>query len=423
MSETIEKARLLTQKRDEQAARFAKLKGASDNDKPGIAAEIKTADVELGTLHDAWVNARELEQSESRNADEMKALREVEPRMAHDSGNGPATKQEDDGIVRPPAGFKSLGEWFIKSDGYKAARGNRDKPLTVDVPGVTLKTAGALKAAGAVMTTSGGVLPYPTPTADVVPIARRRPTVADLMPSTSTDQPSVIYLEETTATNNAAPVAEGATKPMSGLVYTRRTVPLEVIAHYLPVTEQQLEDVNGVQDIINTELVAMLMLAEEDQLLNGTGASPEIMGIIAKTGVQTQAKGADDIFTAAMKAFTLVRHTGFADVSGGVMHPNDWLTYATAQDSLGRFLYGNPSDAVTPRLWGVPIIVTTAATENTGLFGDFALYARVWRKGGIRLANGLTNDDFIKNQMTLRCEERIALQIRRAAAFCKLTGI
>jgi HK97 family phage major capsid protein len=440
-TEVQELGKQLTELRGAHAERIKKLKEAPAEQKAALFEEVNKAEEELGQVHDKWVKARSIEDIEKRNEEQLKYLNEAASSVPFPSGD-PAGVDESKAASanRIPANFRGLGDALINSKAFRESRGDSRPEFAIDIPGVSLKTAliarhrrdmgmdggavwGGNVEVKATMSTTAGILPYPPQQADVVPIARRRPTVADLMPQTDTQASSIIYLEQTTATNGAATVAEGATKPQSTLVWTRRTVPLEVIAHLLPITNQQLEDVDGIRDIVDQELVELLRLSEEAQILNGSGTSPDLQGILTKTGVQTQAKGADDIFTAAMRAFTLVRHTGFADVTAGVMHPNDWLAYVTAQDSTGRFIYGNPAEAVQPRLWGVPIVVTTAMTENTGLFGDFSLYTRLWRKGGIRLEVGYVNDDFAKNQQTLRCEERVALQIRRPSAFVKLTGI
>ena len=60
-----------------------------------------------------------------------------------------------------------------------------------------------------------------------------------------------------------------------------------------PVTNQQLEDIPGIQSLINNRLLLMLELAEETALLSGTGTPPEITGIYNKASIGSQAKGAD----------------------------------------------------------------------------------------------------------------------------------
>jgi HK97 family phage major capsid protein len=368
---------------------------------------------ELNRLNDEYVAAKSIEDAARQNADELKALNGLDRKVPFANTNGADVREQAQAT-------KSLGQIFVESQAYKSARENDMRHAKFDVTASSISINDAVKT---VFSTSTGYVPYPAQQAGYVPFAVRRPVVADLIPQTDTDAPSIIYMEQTTQTLAADTVAQGAVKPESAFAWTRRTTPMEVIAHTLPITNQALEDVPGIRDIIDQQMTLGVQLAEEDQILNGTGTTPDLMGFMNKTGVQTRALGGDDIFTAAMAAFTLVRFTGFADVTGGIVHPNDWLSVITLKDTTGRFIYGNPQDQGPQRLWGVPIIVTTAMTENTALFGDFNMYSRLWRMHGIRLIVGYVNDDLVRNQQTLVAEERVTLQISRPSAFVKITGI
>jgi HK97 family phage major capsid protein len=417
MPKAIELQKQLEQKRGE-LAEFVKSHTTNDG-LDFTVDEIKAfndRNDELGQLHDEYVKARQVEEIAQRNEEELKSLRDDlnKPNRRVPFGGG--------GQQQEAPAFKSLGQAFTESREYLSNRNSSTSKFIVDIEGATLKTA--TDAVKTVFSTATGYVPYPPQQAGAVPFANRRLVVADLLPQTDTEAPAIIYMEQTTQTINADTVAQGAVKPESAFVWTRRTVPLEVIAHTLPITNQTLEDVPGIRDILDQQMVYGLQYAEEEQILNGTGTSPDLQGFLTKTGVQTQALGVDDQFTAAMKAFTKVRFTGFADVTGGVMHPNDVQDIVTLKDTTGRFIYGDPTMAIGQfRLWGVPVVVTPAMTEDTGLFGDFVMYARLWRKGGIRIEVGFVNDDFARNQQTLRVEERAALQISRAAAFVKVTGL
>jgi HK97 family phage major capsid protein len=60
--------------------------------------------------------------------------------------------------------------------------------------------------------------------------------------------------------------------------------------------------------------------------------------------------------------------------------------------------------------------------QGTIIVGAFKTCGSVVQKGGISVEAANTNeDDFVKNLMTIRAEERLALAVRRPAGFKKLT--
>lgn len=320
--------------------------------------------------------------------------------------------------------LKTLGEIFTSTEEYKAHRSESNPHFGYDVGQHTARTQQKASEQKATITTTAGFAPFIPRQARVQEYAIRRTVVADLMPNTNITAPSVSYMEETTFTNAAAPVAEDGTKQPSTIVWTARNVPVEVIAHYVVITEQQLEDVPQMQSTIDNRLTVMLMLAEEGQLMNGNGTSPQLDGFYHKAG-QTQSGSGLEPVDAIYKAFTKIRATAFAEPDGVVIHPSDWeaIRLMRADGATGVYLFGSPSEAGPETIWGKKAVVTTAATENTALVGDFGLYSELFRKMGIRIEVGRINDDLIKNRLTVRAEERVTLVVYRTTAFCTVTNI
>ena len=247
--------------------------------------------------------------------------------------------------------------------------------------------------------------------------------VADLIPQTPTDQASIVYMEETTFTNNAATRAEGGQAGESALAYTERSKAVREVATFIPVTEIQLEDVAQAQSLVDNRLMTMLDLTEEVQLLTGDDNAPNLGGFNTVV-TQSQAKSTDPVPDAIYKGITKVRATGFAEPSAIVIHPNDWQDVRLLRTTDGIYIWGNPSEAGPERVWGLPAVVTTAQTENTALLGDFQLYSEIFRRRGanIKVSNS-HSDYFIKGKLAVRADKRLALAIYRATAFCKITGI
>ena len=311
---------------------------------------------------------------------------------------------------------KSLGELFIESDGYKNRQSKRDIIVRLDdFDFLEAKT---------LMETGAGFAPESVRTGRIVEYAHRRPVIADLIPQTPTTQAAVVYMEETTFTNNAATRSEGGQAGEAALAYTERSETVREIATFLPVTEIQLEDAPVVQGAINNRLLTMLDLTEEVQLMSGDGNAPNMTGFLVKAGVQSQAKGADPTPDAIYKAMTLVRHTGFAEPSAVVFHPNDWQDIRLLRTTDGIYIWGSPAEAGPERIWGLPAVITTASTENTALLGDFQLYSEIFRRRGANIKVSDSHSDyFIKGKLAIRADKRLTLAIYRASAFCKVTGI
>lgn len=305
----------------------------------------------------------------------------------------------------------TLGELFCKSDVYA----NRKHPgVQQSLPEFEMKT---------LFETGAGWAPESLRTGRIVDAVARPIRVIDIMPAGTTNQAAVVYMEETTLTLNAQEKAEGVAYAESAFGLTERSVTVQKITASVPVTDEQLDDVAQVQGYLDRRLRYDLMQRLDYQILNGTGVSPLLQGVGNKSGIQTQAKGADPVPDAVRKAITKVRVTGRAEPNVVIMHPNDWQDVTLLRTNDGQYIWGNPSGVVVTRIWGLPVVETDAQTENTGVVGDFANFAELVNRKGIDVQIGFVNDDFSKGKKTIRADFRIAIIWYRAAAFCTVTGI
>jgi HK97 family phage major capsid protein len=374
---------------------------------PEQAEDVKNRNTELTDLGRQLDEAKALDDIYQRNMQAVRDANRAATNLPINQGKGAQQTQRE---------VKSLGQLFVESEEYKNRQRKRD--INFQVPDYDFLQAKTL------METAAGFAPEVVRIPKIVEYAHRRPMIADLVPNTPTEQSAIMYMEETTFTNNAATRAEGGTAGEAALAFTERTASVVEVATWLPITEIQLEDAPMMTSVVNNRLLVMLDLSEEVELVSGDGTATHIDGFLHKTGVQSQAKGADPVPDAIYKGMTLVRHTGFAEPSAVVLHPNDWQDVRLLRTTDGIYIWGSPAEAGPERIWGLPAVITTAETENTALLGDFQLYAEIFRRRGANVKVSDSHSDyFIKGKLAVRADKRLTMAIYRAAAFCKVTGI
>jgi len=348
----------------------------------------------------------ELEPLEAEYAEIEKAKRSADDYAAK---HGHPVPEKKGGRENEPE-TKTIGELFVESEAGAELKGQ-----SVELDGVDVK---------ALFMTTAGWEPESLRTGRVVPFATRPIQVTDVVPSGSTGMAAVVYMEETTFTNNAKETGEGAEKPEAALGLTQRTSPVRKIAVWLPVTDEQLEDVPQVEGYVNNRLPFMVSQRLDSQILNGKGEENELLGFLHKENVQTHAKGADPTPDAIYKANTLVEVTGRAIPGPAIFHPNDWQEVRLLRTAEGVYIWGSPSEEGPERIWGQRVIKSDALPEGTALTGDFANFSELPIRRGMQIKVSDSHSDFfIKNKQAIRAEMRTALVIYRPTAFCTVTGI
>lgn len=305
---------------------------------------------------------------------------------------------------------ETLGGTVIKSEALaefaKSIQGNRR--VSVPVNAALLSTGVA----------EGVVEPQRLPGIDVMP--KQRLFIRDLIAPGRTTSPAIFWVQQTGFTNAARVVAENTAKPYSDIQFNTKITPVTTIAHMFKASKQILDDFAQLQSTIDAEMRYGLKYAEESEILFGDGTGVHLHGIVPQAEAYSAAFEPDamtqiDQLRLAMLQSQLAR----LPASGHVLHFTDWAKIELTKDTLGRYIIGNPLSLAGPTLWGLPVVATElAAFLGKFLTGAFQTGAQIFDREDANVVISTENaDDFEKNMISIRCEERLALAVKRPEAF------
>ncbi|NHO64629.1 phage major capsid protein [Aestuariicella hydrocarbonica] len=323
-----------------------------------------------------------------------------------------------DGIDNMPTGVMSLGRRVIESEGFEA---NASRILTA-------KGAFSVPVQAALTTTqSDGANGYPVEpmrVPGVIAAPEQRLTIRDLLSWGRTTSNSIEYVRETGFTNGADVVSENpaSNKPESTITFDLASAPVATIAHWVHASKQVLSDAGMLQSYIDGRLRYGLKLKEEAQLLKGSGVGLNISGIYtqasayANPGVDVTADTGIDRLRIAMLQVQLAEYSA----DGIVLNPIDWAGIELTKDTQGKYIFANPLALAGPVLWGLPVVSTQSMDQGDFLTGAFRMGAQGWdREDANVMVSTEDRDNFVKNMVTILCEERVALTVYRPEAFVK----
>lgn len=227
------------------------------------------------------------------------------------------------------------------------------------------------------------------------------------------------FVMGTTEGTIASTTAEGAEKSQIHVPYSPQTKALNKIAAYLKETDELLSDAAFLESAIRNRGVYEFNKAVENYLVST---------LMATSGVQTggTAINFDEILKAKQDIFA---DTGYAP-DALLINPADWATLLITKDggTSGQYLVGGPAYApygngnynANPKIWGMNVVESAAVPAGKAVVGAFKAAASVVTKAGEGLRVEVSNsdqDDFIKNRVTVRIEERLVEAVRVPAAF------
>ena len=222
------------------------------------------------------------------------------------------------------------------------------------------------------------------------------------------------YVKETGHDGDPAAVLEAGNKPQMDFNLAEISTPAQVVAAYVIISEQMLNDVSGMSMFLSNRLLERLLCIEDNQLLSGNGTAPNQLGL-NETGNFTAATGSATI-PVELLVEAIAQLAGLSrQPSGIILNPADYYALLINKASSSG-LYNLPSVVTIGAdggisVAGVPVVWTAEQAAGTYTVGDFA-------NGSALMFRDAPNIRFFYdatlakvNKLLVRIEERIVLSV------------
>ena len=248
----------------------------------------------------------------------------------------------------------------------------------------------------------------------------------NIIPVASTTSNVIRYVKESAYTDNAANVAEGSAPSDSEFQLTATDAIVQKTSAVMTISQEMLDDTPGLQSYLSQRLPAKIMTVVDDQLLNGSGSSPNQLGLM--NGGTTFAAGSfANAIESAQELDVLVVSANQLALSnyaanGIILNPSDFHKLYLLKDSTNEYLRGNSvvtSEGFT-RINGIPVYLNNKMAAGSFVVGDFSQGSQVFQRENLTVDFGYeNNDNFDKYLVSVRGIIRMAHAIYLPLAFVK----
>jgi hypothetical protein len=309
---------------------------------------------------------------------------------------------------------QTLGEAVLNDAKFKAWLGESGSTpsgkIRVDVKNAVTERGSGEGAAGEII--------IPQRIAGWVTPPNRILTIRDLLPQGRTTSNAVDFVQETGFTNSAAPVAEGAQKPESSLEFT-------CAPRRCARSPTGCRPRNRCSRIFRSSSLHQHAAHLWPQARRGGAAprrrrhraEPARLDPQATPYDRTRSKVGDTRIDIVRRAMTQLRLSQYQP-DAVVLHPTDWEDIELQKNTQGTYIWANPRGLLGPTLWGLPVVESTSLAPGEFLVGAFKIAAQIWDRDDVQVDISTEDrDNFIKNMVTIRVEERLALVVYRPESF------
>jgi HK97 family phage major capsid protein len=326
---------------------------------------------------------------------------------------------------------KSLADVFMGSQEFKSAQEGGFKNVNRIVGELEGKSIHALTAGSFTAQSLGSVQHL-----GMTERATRKTRIRDLFPKSST-KASVLHgvieqgwvnnakqVRQRYAANGTSPATGGDTdvfghKPKSKITLRNVLYPVATIAHTLDAHKNILDDEPRLRTFLNMRMAEGVKYAEDYDLLHSIGSSEEITGLFNVTGVQNYTGKAEDKYSVQIRRAITKAQLAEYDPTGIVISPEMWEHVEVEEDGYGGFRVAvNVAVGAVKQVWHLDVACTTAMSDDNFLIGAFGLGAQLHDREAVNVTMSTeNNDNFERNVVTFRAEERLALEVPRPESF------
>lgn len=325
---------------------------------------------------------------------------------------------------------KSLADVFIGSEQYGAAR---ERGFDVG------RISGSLEGKSLHSLSGGSVTHQTLGQIENLGLAERKlrkTRVRDLFPKSTTKSAVLYGVREVGWVNSAKQVkqryaADGTSpatgadsdvygwKPKSNIMLQPVTIPVATIAHTLDAHKNLLDDEPRLRTFLNTRMADGVKYAEDYDLLHSVGDAERITGLFNQPGIQNYTGLATDQFSVQVRRAITMAQLAEYDPSGLVISPEAWESLEVEEDNTGAFRVAvSVAVGAVKQVWHLDVVATTAMPEDKFLIGAFGMGAQIHDRESVNVTMSTENrDNYERNVVTFRAEERLALEVPRPESF------
>lgn len=259
----------------------------------------------------------------------------------------------------------------------------------------------------------------------IVPFPNRRVHMRDIIATGRMSTSLFNFLKEIGFDGSIGTWQENSgAKPQFDIRYAEASAPSQFIAGYIKISRKSLDDIPALKASIASRLLQKYLDAEDNQVLSGTGANGQLLGLYAAANSIAYVPGRTKSVEMIVDAMSVIEELNH-DVTGALLRPRGWNDILLSQSAGSTSgIYSLPGLGMVSmqngslNIAGAPVWKSTAQVDNSFLLGDWNMGAQLLlREDPIVEFFEQDGDNVKNNQITIRVEGRVALPVYFSDAF------